>query len=155
MVRTRLLFWLDILLLAAFAFLEEPRLTSLGGHEWLGLAFTVAVVIHLVVNWRWIVATVARIRTPDTRRARTSAALNALLFVMIVITVLSGIASSEVVLPLTGFAPSELGAWQHMHNLVSQLTMGVVGLHIALNWDWVVSVVRKGTVWRSKRVTTP
>jgi cytochrome b561 len=155
MVRMRLLLLLDVVLLVALALLEEPKFTSLGGHEWLGILFAALLVIHLVVNWRWIAATVARMRAGGSRRARTNAALNGALFVMMVVTVLSGAASSEVVLPLTGLAPSELAVWQRMHNLLSQLTLGVVGLHVALNWDWVMSAVRRGIVGRAGRRTVP
>jgi hypothetical protein len=155
MIRTRLLFWLDVLLLLALAVLEEPRFTSLGGHEWLGIAFTAFIAIHLILNWRWIVATVARLQRVESRRTRISAALNGALFLIMVITVFSGMESSEVVLPLSGLAPSELAAWQRIHNFLSQVTMAVVGLHIALNWDWITSVVRKGSLRRSRRPTTP
>jgi cytochrome b len=110
MVRMRLLFFLDALLLIAFAVLQEPRFTSLRGHEWIGVSFAVLIVVHLIVNWGGIVAAVARIRTHDSRRASVNGVLNGTLFIMVVVTVLSGLASSAVVLPFTGFAPSGLAA---------------------------------------------
>lgn len=153
MRRAQFLFCLDLLLLLAMAFLQEPRRTSLAGHEWLGIAFAGLIVVHLLLNWRWIVAALTRVRASDSRRARISAALNTLLFVLMAIAVLSGLAISEVVLPLTGLASSGLAAWRGVHSFVAGSAVAVVGLHVALNWDWITRVVRKGILQRSDNDT--
>lgn len=149
MIRARLLFWLDSLLLLAVAVLQSPRMSSLAVHEWLAVAFAVLVGLHLLVNWRWIVKTLRRIVVPDSMRARINAALNGLLFIMMTITVFSGLAISEVVMPLAGVTTSTLIAWRKLHNLMASLGLGVVGFHVALNWDWIAGVVKKGILVRS------
>jgi cytochrome b561 len=148
-IRARLLFWLDSLLLLAVAVLQSPRMSSLAVHEWLAVAFAVLVGLHLLVNWRWIVKTLRRIVVPDSMRARINAALNGLLFIMMTITVFSGLAISEVVMPLAGVTTSTLIAWRKLHNLMASLGLGVVGFHVALNWDWIAGVVKKGILVRS------
>jgi hypothetical protein len=148
-IRTRLLFWLDSILLLAVAVLQSPKMSSLAVHEWLALAFAVLVGFHLLLNWRWIVKTLRRIMVPDSTRARINAALNGLLFIMMTITVFSGLAISEVVMPLAGVTTSTLIAWRKLHNLMASLGLGVVGFHLALNWDWIAGVVRKGILLRS------
>ncbi len=154
MSRARFLFWLDVLLLLAVALLQEPRRTSLAGHEWLGVGFAVVLALHLLVNWRWIVMTLARVRAGESRRARVNASLNATLFVLMAVTVFSGLVVSEIVLPLTGLVPSGLSAWRQIHGFVSGLVLVVVGLHVALNWDWIAGVVRTGALWRPRRGAT-
>ena len=142
-VRTKFLFWLDLCLLVVVALLQTPRATSLAGHEWLGMAFAALVTVHLLVNWRWIVDTLRRIVTPGSRRTRTNALLNGTLFIFMALTVFSGLAISEVVLPLAGLEPSILRAWRQLHSLFATLSLVIVGLHLALNWNWVTAVVRK------------
>lgn len=143
MTRTRVLFWLDALLLVTFLLLQAPRATGLPGHEWSGLAFGVVVLFHLLLNWRWIVNTLRRVREPGTIRPRVNATLNAVLFVMMIVTVFSGLVASEVVLPTFGVTGSALAGWRHVHNSFSRFVIAVLGLHIALNWDWIAGIVRR------------
>lgn len=143
MTRTRVLFSLDALLLATFLLLQSPRATGLPGHEWFGFAFGVVVLLHLLLNWRWVVNTLRRVREPKAIRPRVNATLNAVLFVMMIVTVFSGLVVSEVVLPTFGLNGSSLAAWRHVHNSFSRFVIAVLGLHIALNWDWITGVVRR------------
>jgi cytochrome b561 len=149
MIRARVLFWLDLILLLAMAILQSPRMSSLAVHEWLAVAFAVLIGAHLLVNWRWIVKTLKRVVVPDSRRARINAVLNGTLFVMMTLTLFSGLAISEVVVPLLGITTSTLIAWRKIHNLLASLGLGVVGFHVALNWDWISGVVRKGILLRA------
>jgi hypothetical protein len=155
MIRARVLFWLDLILLLAMAVLQSPRMSSLAVHEWLAVAFGVLIGAHLLVNWRWIVKTLKRIVIPDSRRARINAVLNGTLFVMMTLTLFSGLAISEVVLPLLGITTSTLVAWRKIHNLLASLSLGVVGFHVALNWDWITGVVRKGILLHAPSGVTP
>jgi hypothetical protein len=79
---------------------------------------------------------------PRSWRARINGLLNATLFVVMVLTVFSGLTISEVLLPLAGLQPSALSAWRQLHSLLSNLGLVIVGFHLALNWDWIVGVVR-------------
>ena len=142
MRRARFLFWLDVALLALFALLEEPRPTGLPAHEWLGALLGALLLLHLLLNWRWITNALTRLRE-NTRRARVNATLNALLFVMMVFTIFSGLMVSEHVLPPLGVLPSTLRVWHMMHSFIGDLMLGVVGLHLAMNWDWITNVTRK------------
>ena len=143
MRRSRYLFSLDVILLLAVAVLQEPRRTSISGHEWLGIAFAALLALHILLNWRWIVATLGRIRSTEPRRSRINASLNGALFVVMVITVLSGIAISEVLLPLVGLARSDHFAWMKIHSFFAGTALAIVGLHVALNWDWIAGMLRK------------
>ena len=142
MRRARFLFWLDIILLLAFALLEEPAPTGLPAHEWLGIGLILLIGLHLLVNWRWITNALSRLAT-NTRRARVNATLNAALFVSMVFTIFSGLMVSDVALPPFGFQPSTLRVWHQLHSFIGDLTLGIVGLHVAMNWDWIWNVTRK------------
>jgi predicted ferric reductase len=141
MTRIRFLFWLDTLLLLTVPLLQSPRGTGIVTHEWLGIGFATVVALHLLVNWRWIVTTLRRLAS-GSRRSRVNATLNGTLFVTMTLTVFSGFAISEVVLPLVGRQPSNLRAWRGLHHVVAVLSVILVGFHLALNWDWIVGVAR-------------
>ena len=145
MRRARFLLWLDISLLLTFAFLEEPVTTGLFGHEWISIAFVALLALHLLVNWRWISAALGRYRIA-ARRARVNAWLNGALYVTMVFTIFSGLVVSRFVLPAIGMSPSDLRAWAQLHTIVASITLVIVGLHVALNWDWILSAVRH---WRA------
>ena len=51
---------------------------------------------------------------------------------------------SESALPAFGvrIAPGDVG-WRCIHNRFSDYFIILVGLHLALNWDWSVAGVRK------------
>lgn len=151
MQRARFLFWFDLVLLVLVVLLQAPRPTGLAAHEWLGIAIAPLLALHLLVNWRWIVKTLHRLRA-NTRRARINAALNGLLYLDFVLALVSGIVISEVALPLTGLEPSDLAAWHQLHAFFSNTSIWIVGLHLGLNWDWVLNVVRK---WRAPRNAEP
>ena len=142
MTRIGFLFWLDVLLLLAVSLLQTPRSSGLATHEWGGVAFSVIVALHLLVNWRWVVTTLRRVRGTPSWMDRINLLLNATLFVIVVLALLSGLVISEVVLPLAGLERSSLRAWVSLHSLFSTLALVIVGFHIALNWDWIVGVVR-------------
>ncbi len=146
MRRARFLFWLDITLLLILAFLEEPVTTGLWGHEWISIGFAGLLFLHLLVNWRWISAAVGRYRIASSRM-RINTWLNGVLFVAMVFTIFSGLAVSRFVLPTLGMTSSALRAWVRLHTVVASVTLVIVGLHVALNWDWIVSAVRH---WRSR-----
>ncbi|HKC38374.1 MAG TPA: DUF4405 domain-containing protein [Gemmatimonadales bacterium] len=150
MRRARFLLWLDVTLLLIFAFLEEPVTTGLWGHEWISIGFAGLLFLHLLVNWRWIAAALGRYRLA-ARRARANTWLNGALYVTMVFTIFSGLVVSRFVLPTLGMVPSTLRAWAQLHTIVASVTLVIVGLHVALNWDWTVSAVRH---WRARHRTT-
>jgi small-conductance mechanosensitive channel len=145
MRRARFLFWLDVILLLVFAFLQEPVTTGLSGHEWISIGFGGLLFLHLLVNWRWIAASLRRYGAA-ARRARLNTWLNGALYVTMVLTIFSGLAVSRFVLPALGMTASALRAWGALHELIAGVTLVILGLHVALNWDWVLSAVRR---WRA------
>lgn len=148
--RARLFFILDGFLLFAALTLESPRGSGLFAHEWLAAVFSAALAAHLLLNWQWIRQTLRKILLPGAARARANAFLNATLFVCMTFTIFSGIKISEVVLPLAGLQPSPLLPWHKVHKLFAALTIAVVGLHLGLNWDWLVAVIRTRALTRTR-----
>src|SRR5690242_21382434 len=146
MRRASFLFWLDLVLLLTFALLQEPETTGLWGHEWISIGLAVLLFFHLLVNWRWIVGALRRY-TANSRRHRVNTWLNGLLYLTLVFTSFSGILVSRFVLPSLGLESSEVKMWRQLHSLVADGTLAILGLHVAINWDWIANVIRR---WRRR-----
>ena len=56
--RTKLL--LDISTFVAFLVAMDPRTSGIAIHEWLAIALGATIVVHLLLNWNWIVRTFKR-----------------------------------------------------------------------------------------------
>jgi hypothetical protein len=134
---------LDSLLLLLFILLLSPRLTGLKIHELLGVLLFVPIVIHLLLAWAWIATTSKRIFARAGSRTRINYFLNATLFVLIMIEIISGLAISQVALPIVGIKTINDRAWRALHNQTLNFTMLFVGLHIAINWKWIVGALRQ------------
>lgn len=132
----------DIAIFIAFLVAGAPQLTGLAVHEWLGIAFGAAIVTHLLLHWQWIVAVTRRFFQAIAWQARTNYILNALLFVDITLTIFSGLMISRTALPLLGVSLPHNGVWRMVHTTAADLSMFLIGLHIALHWKWVVKALK-------------
>lgn len=124
----------DVVLLAVLLLLFSPRLTGLPIHEWVGLALGAVLLVHLLLSWSWISAGTRRFIAERDRRARINYVLNALLFILVVVEVTSGIVISRVSLPSLGILTIEDRSWRALHNLTLNWTMLLLGFHVAMNW---------------------
>lgn len=140
----RAVFIVDAALLVLYLLLLAPRLTGLAWHEWMGLAVAAPILMHVLASWRWVRTTAVRLLADATPRARINAALNAALFVMMVIEITSGVAISRVAVPRLGVATVDDRMWRALHNLTLNWLLLVVGLHLAMNWAWVAATLEGG-----------
>src|SRR3954467_5212794 len=135
---------LDVVLLFAYIALQEPGgATGFVWHEWVGLAFIPLFVIHVVLSWSWIATTWGRIGSDPAPRARINFLLNATLFVMMTVVVITGVVISQYALPILGMGSHGSQRWEQLHNFTSSLITVVVALHLALNWSWIKRAMRR------------
>ena len=121
----------------------SPAMTGQAIHEWLGIAVAVPLVVHLLLNWKWIVATTRRFLGPLQAQVRINYVLNAALFITMTAVIFSGVMMSEVALRSLGLSLGRIPSMRLVHNLASTALVWVVGLHLALHWGWVVSAIRR------------
>lgn len=126
-------------MLALFSF----NLTGLHLHEWLGLGLCMLIPTHLLVNWTWLASTTRRLLGPMPWRVRLRYLLNASLFVAIILVTLSGLVISEALLPKLSSIVGNPGFWHPVHTMSSNLTLALVGLHLGVYWQNIVSMVRR------------
>jgi hypothetical protein len=143
MLRNRLSLWLDTLLFLAVCVLMVTDFTGIPIHEWLGIALIPALLFHLLLQWPWIATRTRRLPEPRTRRTRVNYGINLVLFLSMVATIQSGLVISRVA--MRSLFSGWLGdrRWGQVHGWASSVLLLMVGLHVALNWDWILAVVRK------------
>lgn len=142
-LRRKSILVLDGLLAIATLLLLAPRTTGIPVHEWLGIAIFFPVFLHVLFSWDWIRDSARRLFTGGTLRQRINFALNALLFVLIIIEIISGLLISHAVLPALKVQIISDRSWRILHNRFLGWLRLIIGSHIAMNWTWVVANVRR------------
>jgi cytochrome b561 len=148
--RLKIVFWLDVVLLIAVCAQEQIGFTGAILHEWTGLTFAALIVVHLLFSWSWIATQTRRFFPIASGRALFNYVLNLSLFAVVTAVIFSGIMMSQEAVPaFTGKrTPIPSGsAWFFVHNQGSNVVVALVGLHLALNWDWGLAAGRKLLGW--------
>ena len=140
-VKTDLL--VDLAIFVAFLITMDPRSSGVAVHEWLSLALTVAVLVHLLLHWNWIVFVTRRFLSKAPRRSRINYILNTLLFIDSTVIVFTGLMISEAVLPSFGIRLESSFLWGRLHDLSANLALFLIGLHLAFHWRWIVSTSKR------------
>ncbi|GIV90999.1 MAG: hypothetical protein KatS3mg055_3517 [Chloroflexus sp.] len=133
----------------AFLIATAPRFSGLAIHEWLSLALAVALITHILLHWQWIVTIGKRLFAKTTWRSRLNYLLNTLLFLAFTITVATGVLISREALPLLGITMPRDRTLELLHRQASDLTMVILGLHIAIHWSWIVGMIRR--IWPQRK----
>jgi cytochrome b561 len=134
--RTKLL--IDLLAFVAFLFTMDPRSSGIPVHEWLTIAVTGVIIVHLLLNWSWIVDVTKRLFIKSTNGSRLNYVLNWLLFIDGVLIMLSGIMISQSVMPFFGATMPESFTWRELHDMSANLFLIILGIHLALHWNWII-----------------
>ena len=154
--RRRFIICLDTALLVIFILLLSPRMTGLALHEVLGFIFFIPIIIHLLIAWPWIQAATKKFFKITNRRTRFNFFLNSILFILVIIELVSGFIISEVVLPKLGINTINDRSWRAAHNLPLNFVVLFTGLHIAINWGWIVSTFKKRiNIPKQNRIFSP
>ena len=122
---------------------SAPRFTGETIHEWLSLALGGAIVVHLLLNWNWIVEVTARLFTKSAKNSRLNYVLNWALFASGIMIMLSGLMISKSVVPFFGLTLPQNMSWKELHEVSTNITMILMGLHVAQHWNWIVNMFKR------------
>jgi cytochrome b subunit of formate dehydrogenase len=138
----------DVVLALSFLALMSVPFTGLLLHEWWGLALIGVIVVHLLARWDWTAASTRRFLQTLTGRLRFTYVLNWLLVVAAVLVMVSGILISEAALPGLGLPTARSTGsplfrfWRLLHTASADAVIVLAGIHLGLNWRWVLNAVR-------------
>jgi hypothetical protein len=141
--RVAYLLFLDTAMLLLVCVLECVALTGLHLHEWFGFALCPLVLLHVVLQWEWFITQFDRMRTTSGWRIRINAFLNLILLLMMSAVLLSGVLVSRLGTTLVGESFGRVRVWSDIHGWLNFVLVVLVGLHLALNWDWIVAACRR------------
>ena len=119
----------DVLLGIGLLLLMSYQVTGEAGHEWTGIAMTVLMILHQILNRKWYAALFKGKYTP-LRIVQTL--INAALVICFVLTALCGINMSVHAVPfLSEFLRASLG--RRLHLTLSHWCFVLMGLHLGLH----------------------
>lgn len=141
--QTKINLAVDMGIFTGFLIAEAPHLSGIAVHEWLSIAFGAAIIVHLLLHWQWIVTVTRRFLSNIPGHSRLNYILNTLLFIDITLVIYSGLMISRVALPALGLSLGAGGAWRGIHDLTANVSLILVGLHVALHWQWIVRAIKR------------
>jgi hypothetical protein len=140
--RTKINFFLDILLVLLFTIEYEYHFTGLRLHELIGLAFAAAMLIHFLLHLDWVWSITKTFFRNLIHETRLNYILNAILLIDACIMVISGVLISRT-LGLSFTLGRVLGlSWERIHILSAELSLVVIAFHIAMHWKWLGNSIK-------------
>jgi len=130
---------LDIVIFSALLAVANPHLTGNTIHEWLGIALAGAIITHLLLHWDWIVKVGGAFFKKLFHQSRLNFLVNTLFFIAMTGSFFSGILISKDVMSTLGIQLNVSGGWKSIHTLTSDVSVLVLGVHVALHWKWIVT----------------
>ncbi|MGZ4159796.1 MAG: DUF4405 domain-containing protein, partial [Neobacillus sp.] len=134
---------LDLLMAVTFVLLMNPRvLNGLPFHEIAGLVIGVAILTHIGLNYSWVINTTKKIFDPKLpKKTRFSFLLNILLLISMATVIITGVFISRVVFPSLAIQGGH--SIRGIHSFSADATLALVGLHVGVHWQWVMSICKK------------
>ena len=133
---SKIMIIVDAVMVVLFVGLMASLNFSIWLHEVFGIILAPVVVLHLILNWRWIKTMFAKLfrREKMPRKSRNLFILNMLLFIMTGISIVSGVMVSQALFPMT---PSNFA--EVLHGLTSDASILLSILHIRVHWSYIKS----------------
>lgn len=129
--QTTLNFFLDVCLFLLFLASFASAYLGKSIHPWLGGGVAAVVFIHLNWHWDWIKAMGQRILKPMPVKVRVKVVLGVLLLIDFTLLAMSGFIVANI------YAPNVT----RFHNICMYIFVGLLLIHLALNWKWLYSKV--------------
>lgn len=140
--RTKFDLVFDTALFVASAVAYAEDFTGLSLHEWFGIGFGVALLVHFSLHWDWVVRTTkGMLATTDRRRFMWL--VNLALLGDLILCVGSGILISRFRVFGVTFDSNEF--WNNLHGTTAGVAIGMIGIHVGLDWRWISNAFRRMT----------
>lgn len=134
---------MDTLLLISFMLVSAPQATGIPLHEWFSLFFIIPFVIHLLLHWDWVTRSFGRLFANITARERFNIVWDYLLYLMMLLVFVSGFLVSVALLPALNISLNIQDFWSKIHHDSATFIMPTLGVHLALNFPWIVKLTKR------------
>jgi hypothetical protein len=153
--KSKLNWFLDFLVLAAFLLSFFLDFTGVALHQWLGVGLFLMVLLHLANHFSWVTCVFDNFFGKTSNRARLYALIDSVLFSGFLMIVFTGLViSTWLKLYFTNYE-----AWVRVHVFASIGTLLVAVIKIGLHWRWIVTqagkIFKPASVNQGKRLPEP
>ncbi len=132
---------LDIIMSVLLVLMFNKNVISLNFHEIGGLFVGGFFLVHMLLNWKWIVAVSKRIFSKELSfKLRFGYIIIFLLLISVLLILISGIFISKII--FAGFFTSSIN-WKSIHYFSAACSLILVGIHLGLNWGFVMGMFKK------------
>jgi hypothetical protein len=114
-LKNRIIF--DFFILLIFILLQSGKNIDITAHEILGITFAALILLHCIINRKWIIKI--------HKSKKTKLFINLVFFAAVLATVCSGIMQSEL-----HFSSNNYEMWHHMHAGSTRVMICAAVLHI-------------------------
>lgn len=135
--------YVDIFLLFSFVLVNIPQATGIPFHEWASVIFIIPLLVHILLDWKWIVSVTKRMFGRLPGEVRFNHIFDLIIFIMMTLALMTGFVISEAALPAIGIHVAIDPFWSMMHDLTANLTMVLIGVHLAMHWGWIVRSMKR------------
>lgn len=134
----------DVVALVAYLMVSLPSFTGVAAHEWLSIGLFVALVVHCVQHYDWIVDTVKGFTKMRSIARRARFVLDILIAVALMVVMVSGILISGAVLPAIGLFADGYYLWDPLHVASAKVLFSLLLVHLVINIGAVVHHLKRG-----------
>lgn len=133
-------FFLDLGLMVLLVLMYNKRVFNMTFHELGGLILFGVILVHLIINYRWIVTVTKRLFSKTIPvRTRLGYLLNILLLITFILIIISGIMISKTLFHLN----IRGGSWKTIHYSASAVALLLTGLHLGLHKQFIFNTLKK------------
>lgn len=134
-------YFLDLIMTLCFICIMKIKITGMHLHEILGLWILIFVIIHNLLNFKWIKSVSKKLFDESLNtRTKISCYLNMILAVLVTVTVVSGLLVSVTIFRNITTENREL--WANVHKISALLTFIGISIHVGLHWKMIMHAFR-------------
>lgn len=134
---------MDALLLVGFVLVCIPQTTGIAFHEWASLLFIIPLVTHILLHWDWIKTLPQNFKSQLNAKSRFNAIWDFIFYLAMLMVTISGFLVSAVMFPQLNIPLEITPFWSEIHHTLSNLLLPMLGVHLALHWDWIKAMTKK------------
>jgi hypothetical protein len=127
----------DVLAFVGFLLAAQPDYTGLRNHEWIGLAISATMVVHLLLHRAWVASVVRRFLGTVATASRVNLLIDALMGASAVIVAVTGVALSRTLLSAFGIVAAHGGAVLELHEAAAEILTVLLLVHLVLHRVWI------------------
>lgn len=132
---------LDIIMLVLLILMFNKNVISMSFHEIGGLVVCGLFVIHMFLNYKWIIGVTRKIFSKGLKfKTRLGYIINGFLLLIMGFIGISGILISKTI--LTNISSNNM-LWKIGHQVVAGYGIILIGIHIGLHWNFIKSYIKK------------